>query len=383
MADAPKILPLELGPNGLGGAGGERLRAELGKAQFVAIGEDHGFKGPPQLAEAITTELVMASRKPVYLVAEAGPLATAWFASVVKTGGLPALHAAIKPQPYVLPFLNNVEDARLAEPFARNARLWGIDQEFVGSTAQLFEGFAAQCANAANAAQLRDWAKSDRTALNQGRFDQVALSAVAPERLLEAGAGCGSGKLAQNMAAIAQSARIYQYNNTGEYARNNEERATLMAATFMANYRAARKTVPRVVLKMGAYHLGRGTTPTRIYDLGSYLPALAAENGLESLHIAWVPIGGTVRIVAPKEGRFTAVDPYVDEAVMPLLEAAGVKPELIPAKGLVLIPMQPVRYTITGKKLRDLPELSRFIILGYDYLVTTRDAQAATNFEAW
>ncbi|MBK6297955.1 MAG: hypothetical protein IPF48_08255 [Sphingomonadales bacterium] len=30
-----------------------------------------------------------------------------------------------------------------------------------------------------------------------------------------------------------------------------------------------------------------------------------------------------------------------------------------------------------------LAELARFVALGYDYLVTTRDAVAATNFEAW
>jgi hypothetical protein len=30
-----------------------------------------------------------------------------------------------------------------------------------------------------------------------------------------------------------------------------------------------------------------------------------------------------------------------------------------------------------------LPEMTRFIVNGFDYLVTTRDAKPATHFEDW
>ena len=46
------------------------------------------------------------------------------------------------------------------------------------------------------------------------------------------------------------------------------------------------------------------------------------------------------------------------------------------------IPIAPLRHNLQGKKLRDLPAFSRFLLLGFDYLVTTRGAEAATHFEA-
>ncbi|MBK6297177.1 MAG: hypothetical protein IPF48_03835 [Sphingomonadales bacterium] len=71
-----EILPLEVTADGLAGVGGERLRAELGDAQFVAVGEDHGFAGSPMLAAALGKELARVKGPPVYHVVEVGPLST-------------------------------------------------------------------------------------------------------------------------------------------------------------------------------------------------------------------------------------------------------------------------------------------------------------------
>ncbi|MBL0924457.1 MAG: hypothetical protein IBJ12_08325 [Sphingomonadaceae bacterium] len=134
---------------------------------------------------------------------------------------------------------------------------------------------------------------------------------------------------------------------------------------------------------MGAYHLGRGTTPVGIYDLGSILPGLAAANGKRSLHIAYIPIGGSVRSFGPSETGVTSVKNYKDEGMAALLAAANVAPDAIGATGHVLIPLAALRYRMTGKQKRELTELARFVLNGFDYLVTTRDAKAATHFEAW
>lgn len=378
-----EVLDLTVSNGSLGGAGGDRLRRELETAQFVGVGEDHGFAGSPELASALTAELGKVSGRPVFLAVEAGPQGTAWAARRLNQGGLPALQVGFKGQPFALPFLSNVEDARLAQGFAKSGRMWGIDQEFIGSAAQLFDDIAARCTNKDAAAKLRELAKADRMALGAGQFDKAAMSALAPAAIRQLGKDCAARGTAPQFEAIAISAQIYQYNNTRQYARNNEERAGLMADYFMTAYRSAKVPAPRVVLKMGAYHLGKGTTPTRIYDLGSYLPVLAAQNGLRSLHIAWLPIGGKVRQIRPDGTNFTAVTPYEDDVVSPLLKAAGIDPARVPDKGYVLIPLQPIRYAISGKALDALPEMTRFTLLGFDYLVTTRDAQAATHFEAW
>lgn len=378
----PEVLPIALRNGNLEGAGGDRLRSELRNAQFVAIGEDHGFSGPPEFASALAREMALQSRAPVYLAVEVGEYGAAWARAKLKRGGVAGLQAGLKGQPFALPFLSNVEDARLAEPFARQDRLWGIDQEFVGTAAQIFDDLASRCSDANVAEKLRAWASTDRAGLLAGEFGKAALSALPPDEIRSAGNACG-GESRAIMADVASSARIYQYNNSAEYARNNEERASYMAARFMASYKAVSGKKPRVVLKMGAYHLGRGTTPTSIYDLGSYLPPLAAQNGLKSLHVAWVPIGGRVRTISPGNDHFTSVGNYQDEGIADLLTATGIAPERIGEGDLVLIPLQPLRYRIKGKQLRALPDLARFVLLGFDYLVTTRSAVPATHFEAW
>jgi len=51
-------------------------------------------------------------------------------------------------------------------------------------------------------------------------------------------------------------------------------------------------------------------------------------------------------------------------------------------RGFQLIPIAPLRHMLARKKMNALPGFAKFVLLGYDYLVTTRDARAATAFEA-
>jgi hypothetical protein len=101
------------------------------------------------------------------------------------------------------------------------------------------------------------------------------------------------------------------------------------------------------------------------------------------LHIVVIPLGGSVRAIAPDAQSFTKVTLYKDEDIAPLLAAAGIPFDRIPEKGLVVIPLRPLRLAMKGKTRRELSDMGRFVLLGFDYLVTTRDAHAATNFEAW
>lgn len=382
--DAPAIEVLELTLTGgdVGGAGGERLKQDLRDTQMVMIGEDHGFAGPPQLAGALAEQLGRTSGRPVYHVVEVGPHGTKWAEGLLRKGGVAGLGKALAGQPMALPFLSNVEDAVLAEPFARSGQLWGADQEFLGTTAQLLDDAARQCPDRKVAEQFVELAARDRSGILAGRFDDLAMNRLAPAKLREMGRACGR-KAGPVFADIAESARIYQYYGSGQYARNNEERSALMTGYFMDQYRRAPDKAPRIVFKFGASHAGRGTSTTDIYDLGSYLPPLAAANGLRSLHIIWVPVEGSVRQIAPENGRMTKVAPYRSEGIAKLLEVAGIPLSRIPEDGQVLIPMKPLRYALKRKQRAELDDLARFTLLGFDYLVTTRGAKPATHFEAW
>lgn len=382
-----EILPIVFSPDGLSGPGGERLRADLERAQFIALGEDHGFAGSPRLGQALAHDAAAIARRqgagPLYHAVEVGPHSARWVSAQLKAGGLDALGKGLAGRPWAMPFVSNVEDAELAAPFAAAGRLWGIDQEFVGAPSLLLDILAARTGDAGTKTLLADRRHKDDAALKAGQFDAIMTATAPPQDFEELRKRFAGDTAAQAIIDdLAETTHIYRLNNSGQYLQNNEERAALMQRYFLAAYRTAPTKAPRVLLKMGANHVGRGTTPTSIYDLGSLLPGLAAANGRTAVHIAYLPLGGSVRSINPSGTAFTAVGPYADEVVGPILDAAGIARDRVPADGHVLIPLAPLRHNLQGKKLRELPAFSRFTLIGFDYLVTTRGAEPATHFEA-
>lgn len=382
-----EILPLAFTREGLSGVGGERLRAQLADAQFIALGEDHGFAGSAHFAAALAhdaeSQLAATGRGPLYHVAEIGPNSARWVREQLATGGIAGLGEAFRRRPFAIPFVSNAEDAVLAAPFAAADRLWGIDQEFLGAPSILLDWLIARSDDPATRALLADWRDRDAAALASGQYSDIMTSKATPADFAVLRARFADDADAQaTIDDLAASAHIYQLNDQGRYLLNNEVRAALMERYFLAAYRAAPTRMPHVLLKMGANHVGRGTTRTSIIDIGSLLPGLAAANGRTSLHLAYLPLAGNVRSFKPSQGRLTAVGPYADETVAPILAAAGIEIDRIPAEGHVVIPLAPLRHNLAGKKLRELPAFSRFLLLGFDYLVTTRNAQPATHFEA-
>ncbi len=384
-----EILPVTFDATGLSGIGGDRLRSEIGNAQFVALGEDHGFADAPLLARALATEM-RSSGGSVFHAAEIGPFTAKWlrqkFGNQPTNEGLRSIAAAIKGKGLAMPFTSNVEDSMLAADFfdkKGKSRLWGIDQEFIGAPMILLDWLAMHARDPEMRKMLSDTRDTDRKALAQLAFGDAWLGKVQADDLEVIANGFGQQReLLPLVRAFAASAEIYQLNEKGAYQASNEYRSALMQGYFLDQYRKAGPSA-RVLLKMGAYHLGRGTTPVGIYDLGSLLPGLAAANGKRSVHIAFVPISGAVRLFGPSETGVTTVKAYKDEGIAALLAAANVAPDAIPANGHVLVPLAGIRHRISGKQKRELTELARFVLAGFDYLVTTRDAKAATHFEAW
>lgn len=383
-AAAPiEILPIAFGPDGLSGPGGERLRAELPNAQFIALGEDHGFSGSPEVGMALAHDAkALPGAGEMFHAVEVGPISTRRIGFELRDNGIDGLGKWLKGRPWATPFLSNVEDAKLADIFGPRY-LWGIDQEFVGSPTILLELLAERAPDQATRDKLEKWRAGDKAALDAGQFDKVMLQTATPADFADLRARYNDSiELTAIVVAMEKSAEIYRLNEQGRYLENNEVRAALTRFYFLRALDGEKPAAPTVLLKMGANHLGRGTTPTSIYDLGSLLPGLAAANGKTSLHIVYVPVGGMVRTIRPSATGFTAVTPYKDELIAPILTAAGIAPDSLPATGHVLIPLAPLRHKIAGKPMRDLSAQSRFLLLGFDYLVTTRDAKPATHFEA-
>jgi len=47
----------------------------------------------------------------------------------------------------------------------------------------------------------------------------------------------------------------------------------------------------------------------------------------------------------------------------------------LPKEGWALVPLEPIRQSLDTKGIDALKRFSRFLLLGYDYVVTTADAK--------
>lgn len=374
------IWEISFGPKGLSGPGGDILRAEIAKAQFVALGEDHGFADSPELGRGLAAEMTKYGR--IYHVAEIGPWSTKLVKRALRTNGLAGVDALISGKPIALPFVSNREDAQLANDFVRAdgaVDIWGIDQEFIGAPAIILEELKALAPNAVARKAADELLEKDNAATAAADQGNLLMLSAPPETFAELRAQFAGLKEAEAMIdALAESAVIYQFNNAQRYFANNATRIALMHRLFLDRYHATEEQAPRVLLKMGAYHLGRGTTPTKMFDIGSLLPGIAAANRMQSLHIVFSGLDGEQLTMRPSPEGYTQVKAVDDKIITPILEAARVDSSRIGDTGHYLIPLDPIRHRLESKGINDLSTFGKFVVLGFDYIVTTKAVKAAT-----
>ncbi len=381
-ATAPEIPIWEISfsPEGLSGPGGDILRAEIEKAQFVALGEDHGFADAPELGRGLAAEMKKHSR--TYHAVEIGPWSNKAVQQALRTDGVTGVATLVAAKPIALPFVSNREDALLANDFAEPegaVDLWGIDQEFIGAPTIILEELKAIAPNTAARKAADELLQKDIAAVaaaDQGNLLMLSAPPATFAKLRDQFAGVEQAEAM--IDALAESAVIYGHNNEKRYFANNADRIALIHRLFLEQYHAAEEDAPRVLLKMGAYHLGRGTTPTKMFDIGSLLPGLAAANRMQSLHIAFSGLGGEQLTMRPSPEGYTQVKAVDDKIITPILEAAQIDSARIGNTGHYLIPLEPIRRRLESKGINDLSTFGKFVVLGFDYIVTTKAAKAAT-----
>ncbi len=378
-SDIP-IWEISFGPEGLSGPGGDILRAEIAKSQFVALGEDHGFADSPELGRGLAAEMKKYGR--TYHAVEIGPRSNKLVQRALRTDGATGVATLVAGKPIALPFVSNREDAQLANDFAEPegpVDLWGIDQEFIGAPTILLEKLKAMAPNAAASKAADELLQKDLAAVAAADLGSLLMLSAPPATfaaLRDKFKGSPEGQ--DIIDALAESAVIYQHNNAKRYFANNDDRIALIHQLFLEQYHAAEEDAPRVLLKMGAYHLGRGTTPTKMFDIGSLLPGLAAANRMQSLHIAFSGLGGEQLTMRPSPEGYTQVKAVDDKIITPILEAAQIDTTRIGDTGHYLIPLAPIRRRLESKGINDLSTFGKFVVLGFDYIVTTKAAKAAT-----
>ena len=381
FAAAPQFYPLGLKDGKLVGTGADLIRAELSTAQFILWGEDHGFADSAILLRALASEARPLGFK--YLVVEVGPLSTRMIAETLTSDGLTGLHRLVHDVPLGIPFLSLKDDAELASDFLgqddkRVPYLWGIDQEFIGSTPFHLQRLIAIAPNdtaRAAAQKLFDEEKDAAAKASQEKFLLVRFHDADFDTL--AAQFKGHPEAEEIIAQLKESAAIYQLWMSGHNYENNARRARLLAKNFLAAH--AKAAEPKIVFKMGIEHVALGTTTVNTVDLGTLASSIARTNGHTALRIAFIPVGGHNLAFAPKPGNPTKIEKYESKESKEFFSAIKLDAAALRKEGWYLIPLEPIRQSLDNKGIDALKPFSRFLLLGYDYVVTTPDAKAAES----
>ncbi|HEX7036665.1 MAG TPA: hypothetical protein VF210_12875 [Pseudomonadales bacterium] len=375
--------PIALEHGRFTGAGGAALLASAAAAQFVLIGEEHGFAEPADVTRALVEALRPQGRR--YLIAEIGPLAAADIERLARAGDRDAWSDLYRRAPFSVPFFWFIEDIAMAEAAVDGAAddvplIWGIDQEFMLSPSLHFAALRERAADADTRAFVDALDAADRAAfrtLTETRDPAAAaltLAGAPPFAELRARFAGDPDALAR-IEALADSHAIYALFHAGRGFDNNLERARLMKRLLRERLQATSEGpgAARLIGKFGANHVQRGHTPMGILDIGTFLAELAAWNGNTSFHLLVLPVGGARNQVLPFTGPEAAAVPVSCTdlgAYAPLCAAAG---EVRGWQYVDLAALRPRRSALA----RQDPALAE-LVLGFDAVLFVGGAQPAT-----
>jgi hypothetical protein len=367
-------LPLRMTAHGLEGPGHDALLHAFAGAQFVAVGERHGIREIPEFVRVLLREL-HARNGFQALATENGERVT-WMAL-----SAPPYSAMAFAKRYPMAFeFGSDQDLALLDSARvilgpRTSNIWGIDQEFgarhlldrlrtLGVPAPARTRFDS-LSSAASVAEAH--------ALDQGGRHWLATEAE-PEsfsRLARAFGSSASGEAREILRSLEASARLYRYDRlsnqgqlTGFLA--NDEREEMMKRSFARQYEAATRggVRPKVLVKMGSAHLGRGQSPFGPFTVGMLLSDLALANGGRSVHLIVLAHNAPADSSAPSLWGW--------KALRPLAVAA-------PTTGLTLFDLAPLRPFLYAGRLGAVEADLRRIIYGYDFALLIGGAADATQ----
>ena len=382
-------MPLATSDQGLSGAGAQEIIDDARHAQFILVGEDHGFSDVPRFVVALKRSL--GADAPPNLVLEIGPLTAARLADAARAEAIGKL---VNQYPSALSFFDWVDDGVMAKAWQGDGAgtiLWGIDLEFILATRMHFERLKALNAHAsapawalvdgylkrAQAADIKLVAEHDPEAallpqLQADDFDRLR-AALKPRHGSES---------ANILDELEQSAEIYRTQGTHGYD-SNHARSLLMKRHFMAYYDDAVKhspVLPRAMFRLGALHAGRGLSGTSQFDIGNLASELAASHGQPSLHVLVIAAGGTVNQWRPflADASLRAAAYQAKEELSQL--QADCRIDHILPNAWTVFDMGPLRRSRAAREAGGAVFAN--LVFAYDYVVVIPRAHAAVEYPA-
>jgi len=281
------------------------LETAIAGAQYVLIGEDHITREIPRFATAVCD--AMAPLGLSAMAVEVGPqVANLVASSFGKPDRLARMAELTRQYPESVAFLNVRQENDLAAHCAQvsrnpDFRLWGLDQEFLGSAGWLLDQIlATHPGPAATAALTRLKEEEQHGALQAketGDPSKLFLFAASDSELGQSTALVereGNAVAKTLLREIVESHEIYLKNAQGS-PDSNAQRARLLKQNLSQDLAAAAKggELKKVLVKFGDWHLYKGFNPLQQRDLGNYIAELAEGQGSASLHICVLGAKGT------------------------------------------------------------------------------------------
>lgn len=296
--------PFALANDTLAGPGADFLRRQAAESQFVLIGESHEERDVPVFAAGLF-RMLRSAYDFRYLAVEQDPIGTELIAGPPYRGDVRAIAGLSKRYPTLFGFSSDEDLALLALATAHGRpdrpTVWGLEQA-QGAVVYLEELRRLAATDAARRlvdAQIAAARAAQPTRISPAWY--LELDGTAPKLLeLRRALGPTPGSRADSLlASLLTSAEIYAYYHRRERGEpvglyNNTVREALMKANFMARYRRASRggALPKVLFKLGQWHLYRGRSPGGAFTLGNFAHEFAIANGLQAYGLAVVPTGG-------------------------------------------------------------------------------------------
>jgi hypothetical protein len=298
----------------LRGPGLDFLAKRSANAQFVLFGEEHYVREFPQFLSALFAFL-HEKYGFNYLALESDPVSAHVASLPPLRGDLHALGRYARQYPNAFTFPTD-QELQLFADVGRNSQgrtdpVWGLDQSFgVLHALDRLQSLAGFRATPMFEQLHKEALERDRKRAGNDQWDymeSVTLTDLEElRRQIAAPAGSEAGFILDNLVASSQIYRDYKRAQGGEptgYA-NGFEREQQMKRVFMRQYRAAEaegEHNPKVLLKLGHWHVFRGIGPSHLQTLGNFVTEFATANGTDALTVG-VYLRGTWRDVSQQNG---------------------------------------------------------------------------------
>jgi hypothetical protein len=287
--------PILMNGTRLEGQGAEFLKGKVSNSQFVLLGEEHNVKQIPEF----TSDLFLMLHECCgfnHLALENDPISAQMASSPPLRGNAARISEYATKYPNAFTFATRQELQLIADAgrvaTTRTDPVWGLDQSFgVLHALNALSTLPGVNGKSSTLRELKEQAEkldSERFTEDRHYMEMVKVSDL--EKLKQELAPKPGSEGDFILSNLVSSSRIYtNYHNAHSGYASAFEREEQMKKLFLRGYRNAQKngeTQPKVLLKLGHWHIFRGMGPSALQTLGDFVTEFATSNDQQAFSIA-------------------------------------------------------------------------------------------------